>query len=75
MKKKHLLILPLLSLSSLLFAQTPTDSLAIDDDDDIEAFGITDFDLDEESTVTQSASSMASYNDDMCATSAGKDLS
>jgi hypothetical protein len=65
MKKKHLLILPLLSLSSLLFAQTPTDSLAIDDDDDIEAFGITDFDLDEESTVTQSASSMASYNDDM----------
>lgn len=65
MKKKSLLILPLLSLPALLLAQTPTPNDSIDIEDDIEAFGISDFDLDEESTVTQSASSMASYNDDL----------
>lgn len=66
MKKRQLLILPLLCLSASLSAQTPNDSIYSDiEEDDIEAFGITDFDLDEESTVTQSASSMASYNDDL----------
>ncbi len=65
MRKKQLLILPFLTLPSLLWAQTPNDSILLDDEDDIEAFGISDFDLDEESTVTQSASSMASYNDDL----------
>ena len=65
MKKRQLFILPLLYLSLSAWGQTPTDSIPADDDDDIEAFGITDFDLDEESTVTQSASSTASYNDDL----------
>ncbi len=66
MRKKFLLILPLLSFSTGIFAQEPKDSVALDtDEDDIEAFGITDYDLDEESTVTQSASSSASYNDDL----------
>ena len=65
MKKRQLLILPLLYVSLSAWGQTPNDSIPADDDDDIEAFGITDFDLDEESTVTQSASSTASYNDDL----------
>ena len=65
MRKKLLLLIPLLSVPVAMLSQTPTDSLQLADEDELEAYSVSDFDLDEESTVTQSASSMASYNDDL----------
>lgn len=65
MRKKRLLLLPLLAAPAFLAAQTPVDSIALADEQDAESFVISDFDIDDEGTATQTASSIASYNEDL----------
>lgn len=67
MRKKRLLLLPLLAAPAWIWAQNPTqaDSLALADEQDAEAFVVSDFDVDEEGMSSQTTSSMASYNEDL----------
>ncbi len=65
MKKKYLFIISFLSCVSLGYSQEVTDSTQIDDEEDFEAYAVNDFEQDDESTVTQRISPLASYNDDL----------
>lgn len=65
MRKKRLLLLPLLVAPALVWAQTPADSIAMADELDAESFVVSDFDIDDEAPTSQNASSVASFNDDM----------
>lgn len=65
MRKKRLLLLPLLAAPALLWAQMPVDSIAVEDEQDAEAFVVSDFDIDDEGPTSQTATSVASFNDDL----------
>lgn len=65
MRKKRLLLLPLLAAPTWLMAQTPADSVARAENEDMESYVFSDYEIDDEAPNSQTATSLATYNDDM----------
>ena len=66
MRKKLWLLMPFLSMSALSMAQTPTDSVTVKENEDLESYVFSDYEIDDEGTTSsQTASSLANYNDDV----------
>ena len=65
MKKRFMLLMPLLAAAPLCWGQEPVDSAEVAEYEELDAYIFTDLELDDDAPASQNASSLASYNDDL----------